>query len=134
MNITLKITSETSERKCGDDAPTPDKGMDISWPHRKKELGDEIIYTCPNGKLTWEEKISGKHNSGVDNDSTIRCSRSICHLYLAQTIRLNDVVASELERVQQYVKIKNLILMEGLIESGCKANLLVKGGGGPGGK
>ena len=32
--------------------------MDISWPFQRRELGDQIIYTCPNGRLTWEERES----------------------------------------------------------------------------
>ena len=30
-------------------------GMDVDWPHKKRELGDEVAYICPNNKLTWEE-------------------------------------------------------------------------------
>ena len=29
-------------------------GMDVAWPYKKRELGDEIVYTCPNNLLTWE--------------------------------------------------------------------------------
>ena len=32
-------------------------GMDVGWPHKKRELGDEIVYTCPNGLLTWEGSL-----------------------------------------------------------------------------
>ena len=45
------------ERKCGLEIPAPWKGMDIDWPYKKRELGDEIVYHCPNNKLTWVEQL-----------------------------------------------------------------------------
>ena len=31
--------------------------MDIDWPYKKRELGDEIVYHCPNNKLPWVEQL-----------------------------------------------------------------------------
>ena len=31
--------------------------MDIDWPYKKRELGDLIVYHCPNNKLTWVEQL-----------------------------------------------------------------------------
>ena len=33
-------------------------GMDVSWPYKKRELGDEIVYNCPSGQLTWEHSLA----------------------------------------------------------------------------
>ena len=29
--------------------------MDVSWPYKRRELGDTITYGCPNNRLTWVE-------------------------------------------------------------------------------
>ena len=31
--------------------------MDIDWPYKKRELGDEIVFHCPNNKLTWVDSL-----------------------------------------------------------------------------
>ena len=46
-----------SERKCGLEKPTAYGGMDVSWPYKRRELGDTINYACPNNRLTWEESL-----------------------------------------------------------------------------
>ena len=46
-----------TERKCGLDSPAAWKGMDIDWPFKKRDLGDEIVYHCPNNKLTWAASL-----------------------------------------------------------------------------
>ena len=46
-----------TERRCGLDSPAPWKGMDIDWPFKKRELGDEIVFHCPNNKLTWVDSL-----------------------------------------------------------------------------
>ena len=33
-------------------------GMDVGWPYKKRELGDEIVYSCPSGLLTWEQSLA----------------------------------------------------------------------------
>ena len=48
------------ERKCGLERPTEWGGMDIDWPYKRRDLGDEIVYHCPNNKLTWEESLDSQ--------------------------------------------------------------------------
>ena len=31
-------------------------GMDVGWPYKRRELGDEIVYNCPSKKLTEENE------------------------------------------------------------------------------
>ena len=45
------------ERKCGLERPTELMGMDVAWPYKRRELGDQIVYNCPNNMLTWEESL-----------------------------------------------------------------------------
>ena len=45
------------ERKCGLERPTELMGMDVAWPYKRRELGDQIVYHCPNNMLTWEESL-----------------------------------------------------------------------------
>ena len=45
------------ERRCGLEIPASWKGMDIDWPYKKRELGDQIVYHCPNNKITWVEQL-----------------------------------------------------------------------------
>ena len=52
------------ERKCGLQNPAPYMGMDVGWPYKKRELGDEIVYTCPNNLLTWKDSL---------REQTVRC-------------------------------------------------------------
>lgn len=30
-------------------------GMDITWPHSNRELGDKITFTCPSNTMTMEQ-------------------------------------------------------------------------------
>jgi len=48
------------KRKCGLERPTEWGGMDIDWPYKRRDLGDEIVYHCPNNKLTWEESLDSQ--------------------------------------------------------------------------
>ena len=45
------------ERKCGLERPESFMGMDVAWPYKRRELGDQIVYHCPNNHLTWEESL-----------------------------------------------------------------------------
>ena len=38
------------ERRCLDPPPKPPLNYDFFWPNQINELGDNIIYRCPNGK------------------------------------------------------------------------------------
>lgn len=29
------------------------KNMDVSWPFKKRELGDSLLYDCPNNLMVW---------------------------------------------------------------------------------
>jgi hypothetical protein len=33
-------------------------GVDVSWPYKKRELGDSIEYTCPSQTETWTDGLS----------------------------------------------------------------------------
>ena len=78
MNVSL-------ERKCGLSIPSMYKGMDIAWPYQKRELGDRIMYSCPNGHLTWDHELSGIGN--FKHIKVLECLSlsSRGELYLAQT-------------------------------------------------
>ena len=33
--------------------PTAYQGMDVSWPFKARQLGDEINFACPSNTETW---------------------------------------------------------------------------------
>lgn len=53
----LTYLNWNSARSCGLTIPTAYMGMDIAWPYKKRELGDSIVYTCPNQMTTWGEML-----------------------------------------------------------------------------
>ena len=61
--------------------------MDVSWPYKRRELGDTINYACPNNRLTWEEGL--RLVSWVFLELLIKFlyfdQRSDCDMHLAQT-------------------------------------------------
>ena len=35
-------------------------GMDVSWPYKRRELGDTVEYACPSNRLTWQESLASQ--------------------------------------------------------------------------
>ena len=60
--LSLAIYFLKLERRCDAPPPVGWQGMDISWPYKRRELGDTIDYTCPSGTLTMLENLEGGYS------------------------------------------------------------------------